>query len=428
MNPPEDSPVRAGIIVTGTEVLTGVIPDWNGPWLAEWLGREGVEVAYTLIVGDRPEDMLEALDFLRASGVDLTVTTGGLGPTADDLTCELVARFTGRELKLDQGMEARIGEILAEFAKRRKLDPEALAESNRKQAMLPEGAISLDPVGTAPGFLLPDGDELIVVLPGPPRELQPMWERAVKVEPLAGLLASAGSFQTARLRLFGLPESEIAATLRGLEAGGVDLQRIEITTCLRKGELEVDLRWRESESVIARAVQDGIASRHQAELYSADGRTIDQMIADSVGSRSVAVAESLTGGLVAGRLTARPGASEFFAGGVCAYSNAAKSELLDVPAELIEAHGAVSGEVARSMAEGALKRFDAQFAVSTTGVAGPAGGSEQKPVGYVCFCALSASGELIERDPVIPGGRADVRERSVLAALHMLRELIERSG
>ncbi|HZK15830.1 MAG TPA: molybdopterin-binding protein, partial [Solirubrobacterales bacterium] len=296
-------PVRAGIVVTGTEVLTGVIADRNGPWVSERLGELGVEVAYCLCVADRAEDLSEALEFLRRAGVEIVITTGGLGPTADDLTAEVVARFAGRPLRLDAEMEARIAAILEGFARRAGFDPEALAEANRKQAMVPEGAIALDPEGTAPGLVVPAAEQVIVVLPGPPRELRPMWKVAIAEPPFAEALARATPLHSHRMRLFGSPESEIARSLREIEAEGVDLDRVEITTCLRKGEMEIDLRWREGAEPAARAVREGLARRHPRELYSPDGQTIDEMLGDATVGRRLAVAESCTGGGLGARLT-----------------------------------------------------------------------------------------------------------------------------
>ena len=227
--------IRAGIVVTGTEVITGRIQDSNGPWVSEQLAERGVEVAHIHVVADRPGDLEATLRFMAAEGMDLIVTTGGLGPTADDLTAEVVARFAGREMVLDEQMEAKIAEILSGFAQRFKLDQEALMEANRKQAMVPEGAVALDPVGTAPGLVVPAGEQVVVVLPGPPRELQPMWEAAVETEPVRELLGRATPLRGYTMRMFGVPESEIAKSLREMEAGGVELEAVEITTCLRRG-------------------------------------------------------------------------------------------------------------------------------------------------------------------------------------------------
>src|SRR4051812_26318854 len=260
--------VRAGIVVTGTEVITGRIADRNGPWVSERLAELGIEVAHILIVADRPGDLEAALRFLAAEGMDLIVTTGGLGPTADDLTAEVVARFAGREMVLDEEVEAKIAEVLREFAKRFDFDREAVLEANRKQAMVPKGATALDPVGTAPGLVVPAGKQTIVVLPGPPRELQPMWPAALEAGPVREIVARATPLHGYTLRMFGIPESEIAKSLRELEAEGVPLPEVEITTCLRRGEIEVDVRYRDTAATTAEAVRAGLAERHPAQLFS----------------------------------------------------------------------------------------------------------------------------------------------------------------
>ena len=419
-----ESVVRAGIVVTGTEVLTGRIADRNGPWISEQLAELGVEVAHILVVGDRPEDLESALRFMADEGMDLIVTSGGLGPTADDLTAEVVARFAGRELILDEEVEEKIAAILRNFARRFRFDEEAVREANRKQAMVPEGSQPLDPVGTAPGLVVPAGEGVVVVLPGPPRELQPMWPRAIESRPVQAVLARATPLLAYTVRMFGIPESEIAKSLREIEAGGVELDAVEITTCLRKGEIEIDVRYRAEAAPVAEAVRAGLADRHAHHLFSLDGETIDSQLAGLLQGRRLGLAESCSGGLLAARITDLPGASAYFAGSVVAYSNEAKAELLGVDPALIEDRGAVSAEVAEAMSRGALERFDADIAVAITGIAGPDGGTEEKPVGYVCFDARLADGTSIARDPVIPGGREDIRERSALVAMHLLRTLL----
>ena len=418
------SEVRAGIVVTGTEVLTGRIADRNGPWVSERLAELGVEVAHILVVGDRPDDLEAALHFMAAEGMDLIVTSGGLGPTADDLTAEIVGRFAGREMALDEAMEAKIAEILRGFSRRFDFDQEAVLAANRKQAMVPAGAVALDPVGTAPGLVVPAGERVVVVLPGPPRELRPMWPRAVETAPVSEALARATSLHGYTLRMFGIPESELAKSLREIEAGGVNLAAVEITTCLRGGELEIDVRWRDGAGAVAEAVKEGLVERHPRQMFSLDGETVDSQVASLLAGRRLGLAESCSGGLLAARITDLPGASAYMAGGVVAYSDEAKVELLGVDPDLIEEKGAVSTEVAEAMAAGALQRFGADVAVAITGIAGPEGGSELKPVGYVCLHALLADGAALARDPVIPGGRADVRERSALVGMHMLRILL----
>lgn len=410
--------------MTGTEVITGRISDSNGPWVSERLAERGVEVAHIQVVADRPGDLEATLRFMAAEGMDLIVTTGGLGPTADDLTAEVVGRFAGREMVLDKGMEAKIAEILSGFAQRFKLDTEALMAANRKQAMVPEGSTPLDPVGTAPGLVVPAGEQVVVVLPGPPRELQPMWGAAVETGPVREVLERATPLRGYTMRMFGVPESEIAKSLREMEGAGVELETVEITTCLRRGEIEIDVRYRDEALSVAEEVREGLLRRHPQETFSLDGETIDAQVATLLQGHRLALAESCSGGLMAARVTDLAGASEYFAGGVVSYSNEAKAELLGVDHRLIAQKGAVSPEVAEAMAIGALERFDADVAVSITGIAGPGGGSEEKPVGYVCFNARLADGTAIAREPVIPGGRLDIRERSALVGMHLLRMLL----
>jgi nicotinamide-nucleotide amidase len=417
--------IRAGIVVTGTEVITGRISDANGPWVSERLAELGVEVAHILIVADRPDDLEAALRFLDAEGMDLIVTSGGLGPTADDLTGEVVGRFAGRELVLDPEMEAKVSEIIRAFARRRGWsDEEALVAANRKQAMVPEGATALDPIGTAPGLVVPAGELVVMVLPGPPRELRPMWPAALASAEVKAVLDRATALHGFTMRMFGVPESEVAKSLREIEEDGVDLDAVEITTCLRRGEIEIDVRYRDETAAVAEEVRDGLVARHRKQTFSVDGETIDEQVAKLLQGRKLGLAESCSGGLLAARITEVPGASDYFNGSVVSYSNGAKAELLGVDPGLIEERGAVSPEVAEAMAIGALERFGADVAVSITGIAGPGGGSEEKPVGYVCFNARLADGTALARDPVIPGDRADIRERSALVAMHLLRVLL----
>jgi competence/damage-inducible protein CinA-like protein len=419
------APVRAGIVVTGTEVLTGRVTDRNGPWISERLGELGVEVAHILVVADRPDDLEAALRFMSDEGLDLIVTSGGLGPTADDLTAEVVARFAGREMVLDEGMEEKIAAILRAFASRwRRFDEDAILAANRKHAMIPKGSTPIDPVGTAPGLVVPSQDSVVVVLPGPPRELQPMWGSAIETGPVQEVLGRATSLNGYTLRMFGVPESEIARSLVEIESAGTEIDAVEITTCLRRGEIEIDVRWRSEAEAEAEAVKRGLLERHARYVFSEDGTTIDEIVAGLLRGHRLGLAESCSGGQMASRITSVPGASDYFAGSAVTYSNEAKISLLGVDPALIERHGAVSPEVAEAMAIGALEQFEADVAVSITGIAGPDGGSEEKPVGYVCFNARLADGASLARDPVIPGGRDDIRERSGLVGMHLLRMLL----
>jgi nicotinamide-nucleotide amidase len=422
--------VRAGLVVTGTEVLAGRVRDRNGPWLADRLAELGVELAHVLITGDRREDLLSALSFMRAEGTDLILTSGGLGPTADDMTAEIVADFAGRPLQLDEDLERRIGEIIERFARRWNLDPKALEFANRKQAMVPEGAVALDPVGTAPGLVVPADGQVVVVLPGPPRELQESWRQAVLTKPFKQAVAGAPRYRQTMIRMFGVPESEIAETLRIADAE-MGLDGLEITTCLRRAELEIVIRSDEASDASAERLVELMVSRHGESVFSTDGSSIDEQVAALLQGRRIAVGESCTGGLLSARLTDRPGASAYFAGGVVAYSNEAKVELLGVPAELIDQHGAVSDEVAEALADGALERFGADTAIGLTGIAGPEGGTPDKPVGRVSFCVTAmfeGDKERITRSVDLPGSRGDIRDRSTAVALHLLRRLLRRES
>jgi nicotinamide-nucleotide amidase len=429
--------VRAGIVVTGTEVLTGRVIDRNGPWLAERLRELGIDIAHIAVVGDRPQDIEGALRFFRDEGMDLVCTSGGLGPTEDDLTARVVGEFQGRELVLDEALEGRIWAILEPLLERWPgLDPQALRVSNRKQAIVPAGATVLEPVGTAPGLVVPPADgadgPVIVVLPGPPGELQPMWGAAVETEAFRAAVAGATEYRQVMLRMFGIPESEIAETLRRARDGGIDIDRLEITTCLRRGEVELVTRYEPAEQEIYAAFDALVRERHADTLFSDDGTSVDAQVAAllrgerdaATSARSIAVCESCTGGLLLGRLTDLPGSSDYVRGGVVAYTNEAKSEVAGVDAALVEAHGAVSQEVAEALADGACARFGADVGVGVTGIAGPGGGTDEKPVGLVWFSVAGPDGARITRSVTMPGSRANVRDRSTTVAMHLVRRLL----
>jgi nicotinamide-nucleotide amidase len=429
--PPEHVSATAGIVVTGTEVLTGRVSDRNGPWLSERLRELGVDHSYTVVVGDRREDMDEALRFLAARGVDLVLTSGGLGPTADDLTAEVVGAFAGRAMVLDDALEERIAEILKPLMTRwPDLDPDAIRASNRKQAIVPEGATVLDPVGTAPGLVVPvDGGPTVVVLPGPPRELHAMWPAAVATDAFRAAIGGAVELRQETLRLFGIPESEIAETLR-LAEDAHGLEGLEITTCLRRGEVEVVTRFSPVAAPVYSRFVDTVRQRHSRTLFSEDGRTVDQQVADLLRSRgwTIATAESCTGGLLAGRLTELAGSSDYVLGGLVVYSNEAKTTLAGVDPSLIAHVGAVSVEVAEALADGARARVGADVGVGITGIAGPGGGTAEKPVGLVCFSVAGPDGSRITRSTNLPGGRADIRDRSTTVAMHLVRRLLVESA
>ena len=431
--------VRAGIVVTGTEVLTGRVSDRNGPWLSEQLLALGADPIAIAVVGDRPQDILRALRFLAAEGCTLVLTSGGLGPTADDLTATVVGEFLGREMVLDEALEERIAAILRPLMTRwPDLDPEAILISNRKQAAIPRGAEILEPVGTAPGLVVtPAAGEgpIVVVLPGPPRELQPMWRTAIETSPaLQAALAQAVEYRRDMLRLYGIPESEIAATLRSAQDEGIDLDRLEITTCLRRGEVEVVTRYGLEETAIYEAFAAHVRARHAKTLFSDDGSTVDDQVFGLLrgdGTRpaqTIATAESCTGGLLAARLTDRPGSSEVVRGGLVVYSDEAKVALAGVDPALIEGFGAVSEEVASALADGARSALEADVGVGITGIAGPGGATLDKPVGLVWLSVSHRDGRRLTRKANLPGSRADIRDRSTTVALHLVRRLLLAGG
>jgi len=410
-------------VVTGTEVLTGRVADANGPWVADRLLELGVELAHITICGDRASDIEAQLRFLAGEGVDLIVTTGGLGPTADDMTVETVARFCGRDLTLDAELEAKIAAILKNLMARfTGVDFDAVLAANRKQAMVPVGAHILDPVGTAPGVVVP-GKPTVLVLPGPPRELQAMWPAAVADDAVQQAIAGRTVYRQDTVRMFGLAESGLAETLR--EAESIPgFAGLEITTCLRRGEVEMVTRYEPDSAAAYEQLMDLVRTKHGEMVFSEDGSLVDDQVAGLLAGRRIATAESCTAGLLAARLTDQAGSSAYVAGAVVAYANEAKIDVLGVDPALIDTHGAVSQEVAEAMAAGALRRFGADTAVAITGIAGPGGGTEAKPVGTVWFCVMLAEGTTVTRPVRLPGERADIRERSTTVAMHLLRRTL----
>ncbi|MCV7195164.1 competence/damage-inducible protein A [Mycobacterium angelicum] len=424
---------RAGVVVTGTEVLTGRVQDRNGPWIADRLLELGVELAHITICGDRPADIEAQLRFMADQGVDLIITSGGLGPTADDMTVEVVARFCGRDLVLDDALENRIADILRNLMARNPASQSGLAPenfesiraANRKQAMIPAGSQVIDPVGTAPGLVVSGsagnpGKPTVMVLPGPPRELQPMWRRAIATPAAQEAIAGRTTYQQETIRMFGLPESGLAETLRGAETSIPGFDSLEITTCLRRGEVEMVTRYEPGAAEVYADLTRLLRDRHGDKIFSEDGSQVDDLVAQHLAGRRIATAESCTAGLLAARLTDRPGSSDYVMGGVVSYANEAKVQLLGVDPALIETHGAVSEPVAQAMAAGALQRFGADTAVAITGIAGPGGGTDEKPVGTVCFTVLLADGRSLTRTLRLPGNRSDIRERSTTVAMHLL--------
>jgi nicotinamide-nucleotide amidase len=412
---------RAAIVVTGSELVRGDREDKNGSFLASEALRLGLEPGRITIVGDRPDDLERALrEGLEA---DLCLVSGGLGPTHDDRTVEMVARAAERELRVDEGLEQQIGAVSRMVAERLRRPYSEFETGVRKQASLPHGAVSLGLAGTAPGLVLEVGSCAVVVLPGPPRELRRLWPRALETDIVRRVLERAPALRRQVLRFFGTPESAVAKALA--DAGG-DGDGVEATICAREFEIHVDLVIEPGGEERAEQIAAALRASLGLQLFAEDGRTIPEIVLDLCRARglTLATAESCTGGLVAARLTAVPGSSAVFRGGVVAYSDEVKARELGVSASLLKEHGAVSAEVARSMAAGVREKLDADVGVAVTGVAGPGGGTDEKPVGLVFVHATGPDGDEARRTE-LPGDREMIRGRATAAALHLVRRLLE---
>jgi len=411
---------RAVVIVTGSELVRGDRRDLNGPFLAAELVGVGIEPARIVIVGDAPDELEGALRL--GLDTDLCIVSGGLGPTHDDRTVELVGRVLGRELEVDSELDRQIEAVSRGHADRLRRPYADFAPGVRKQASLPAGAESLGLAGTAPGFVLEAEGPLFVVLPGPPPEFRRLWAAALKSGPVRALLARTEPPERRTLRFYGVSESAVA---RALEEAGGEGEGVEATICARDFEIHVDLVVGPKGGPRADAIATALRAQVGESLFSEDERSIGALVLDLCRSHglTLATAESCTGGLVAARLTAVPGSSDVFRGSVVAYADDVKERELAVPAELLAAHGAVSAEVAAAMAAGVRQRLGTDVAVSVTGVAGPGGGTPEKPVGLVYLHASAPGGELWAEFSV-PADRETIRVRATVAALHLLRRLL----
>ncbi|MDQ2984828.1 MAG: competence/damage-inducible protein A [Actinomycetota bacterium] len=414
---------RALVVLTGSELVRGDIADANGSFLARELSRLGLEPERILIVGDRGEELESALH--EGLSADLCVVSGGLGPTHDDRTIEVLARVAGRELRVDPDLEAEIERVSREITTRLRRPYAEFAPGVRKQASLPQGGFSLGLAGTAPGVVLEVDGRVAVALPGPPEELRRLWRAALESDPVKRVVAAAAPAQRHVLRFFGASESTVARALA--EAGG-EGAGVEATICARDSEVLVDL-FADAEGG-ARAEELAATLRVQLDQYffADDERSIEELVLELCRDRGLrlAAAESCTGGMVAERLTEVPGSSDVFRGAVVAYADDVKASELDVPGEVLQRHGAVSAETAAAMASGVRKRLGADIGVAVTGIAGPGGGTADKPVGLVYLHVAGPDGELA-LDLDIPGGRHSVRTRSTAMALHLVRRLLEQS-
>jgi len=414
---------RAVIVVTGSELVRGERTDLNGPFLAREVERLGLEAARIDIVGDSPAE-LERVLRAALDDADVVVTSGGLGPTHDDRTVELVAAALGVGLHVDPSLEAEIEAVSRAAAERLRRDYADFAPGVTKQATLPDGARPIGLAGTAPGLIVPRPDRpVVVVLPGPPFELRRLWPNALETDELRAVLARTQPPERRLRRFFGVSESAVAHALA--DAGG-DGDGVDVTICARDFEIHVDLVVEPGAEVRADALEARFLPPLEQWLYGTDERGVEEHVLDLCRAHglTLATAESCTGGLVAARLTSVPGSSEVVLGGVVAYANDVKERELGVPAALLAEHGAVSAECAEAMANGVRDRLHADIGVSVTGIAGPDGGTAEKPVGLVYVHAASPGGS-IGRELSFPGDRASIRARSVVVALHLVRRLLQ---
>jgi nicotinamide-nucleotide amidase len=412
---------RALVVVTGSELVRGERTDRNGPFLAAEALKHGLEPARITIVGDAPAE-LEAV-LREGLAADACLVSGGLGPTHDDRTVELAARAAGLELVVDEALEREIESISRNVAERLRRPYADFAPGVTKQATRPEPAVSLGLAGTAPGlvFEAPSGC-VVVVLPGPPGELRRLWPNALETSQMRELLKRTRPPGRRVLRLFGVSESAVA---RALDEAGGDGGGVEATICAREFEIHVDLVVDPEAEERADALEAALAERLDRYLFARDERRVEELVLSLVEAQGLrlATAESCTGGMVAARLTGVPGSSAGFVGAVVSYADEVKRSELDVPERLLAEHGAVSAEVAAAMAEGARRRLGADVAVAVTGVAGPGGGTPEKPVGRVYLHAAGPDSSL-SRMLDLPGEREQIRVRATVTALHLLRALL----
>ncbi len=405
---------RAAVLVTGSELIRGSRRDSNGPFLAEELTRLGLEPSSIRIVGDEPAALEPAIrEGLEA---DLLVVSGGLGPTHDDRTVELLARAAGLETSVVPELEQEIEGVSRRVAERLGRPYAEFEEGVRKQATVPAGGRVIGIAGTAPGLVVETSGAIAVVLPGPPPELRRLWQAALEDEAVRGVLARAEAPERRVLRVYGVGESAIARVLA--EAGG-EPEGVQATICAHAGEIWVEL-FGDGEQLAA-----SFRGALGEAIFSEDDRPVAELVLDLARERGLALAaaESCTGGLVAAELTSVPGSSDVFRGGIVSYANEVKHGQLGVSEETLAEHGAVSAETAAAMALGARRSFEADVAVSVTGIAGPGGGTAEKPVGLV-FLHASGGGADLSRELNLPGDRDAVRRRATAAALHLLRELL----
>ena len=416
---------RAFVVVTGSELVRGDRRDANGPFLGGELASRGLEPARITIVGDRPEELRQAI----AEGLtgDLCLVSGGLGPTHDDRTVEMLGSVTGRALEVDAELEHEIEAVSRAIAKRLGRPYGDFHAGVTKQASLPAGAVALGLAGTAPAVLLEHEETVVVLLPGPPPELRRLWAEALAHPAVIGVLERASLRDHRVLRFYGPSESAVA---RALDEAGGEATGMEITVCARDLEIHVDVFFDPEAAAATDELQRVLEQAFPGELFAVDDdRAVEELVLDACRARALTLstAESCTGGLVGARLTDVAGASNVYVGGVIAYSDAVKRDELNVSPATLAEHGAVSAETAAEMAEGARTRLGTDVSVAVTGVAGPGGGTPEKPVGLVFIHAVSPTGG-DSLQVTLPGDREAVRARATSLSLHLLRRLLARSG
>jgi nicotinamide-nucleotide amidase len=410
------------IVTIGTEILLGHLVDTNSVHIARVLADHGVDVYAKHSVGDNADRLAAMLDdvLARADGV---VATGGLGPTVDDLTKDAVARAVGKRLVLHEPSLRAIEERFKVFAR-------PMTDNNRRQAYLPEGCVVLDnPHGTAPGFVaLRDDGKFVACMPGVPREMKPMLAEQL-VPWLVERFALRDAIYTKTLHTVGIGESTLDSRVDDLFR---TLENPKIAMLAHGGRVDVKIMAKADSAERAQAMIEPVAAELRKRIgngyFGDDDTTLAGAIVERLAERglTLATAESCTGGAIADAIVEVAGASAAFRGTIVAYANEVKVDLLNVPERTLESAGAVSEETAVAMARGARERLGADVAIATTGVAGPAGGTQEKPVGLVWFALSFGAGEIETRRLTFPGNRADIRERATVAALGLIWRRIER--
>ncbi|HYF91211.1 MAG TPA: competence/damage-inducible protein A [Symbiobacteriaceae bacterium] len=410
--------MKAELVFVGTELLLGEILNTNAQYLSQQLALLGIDVYYQQVVGDN-YDRARAIFAQALERSDVVIASGGLGPTMDDITRDVAAEAAGRPLELNEQIHA---ELKAWFERRGR----TMTENNARQALVPEGAAVLhNDRGTAPGLAIPcGGGKVIILLPGPPNELRPMFERHV-VPYLTKLTGGAPlALVTRTLRFIDIGESALEEALRDIITQQSDPS---IAPYAKTGEVHLRLATKAStpEAGLARIlpVEQAIRGRVGHHIYGIDSTSLEAAVGHLLKERGlhVTVAESCSGGLIAKRITDIPGSSAYFDFGFVTYSNTAKMRMLGVPAELLEAHGAVCEQVVAAMAQGALAAAGADIAVAVSGIAGPDGGTPEKPVGTVCLGLAARGSGVWTRTLHLWGSRADIRDRTATQALAMIR-------